>query len=218
MASIVSLQIGKIAPLGSKSVPSAIVKEPVQGSVEVGRLGLKGDQQADLRVHGGRDKAVYFYPSEHYPRWAQDVPQHAELLRPGSFGENITTDGLDEHTLAIGDVLQLGTARMQITEPRQPCFKLGLRFADNSLGKIMMTTDRTGWYARVLEPGQINTGDEIHIVERSNSRWTVARFSRLVATQSTATVDELTELLTLEGLPPQWKEAIAERLRNDSED
>ena len=157
MLSVLSLQMGRIAPLGPKAVPSAFVKTTVSGSVTAQRLGLEGDEQADLSVHGGPDKAVYFYPSEHYPRWAADVPRHERLLLPGAFGENVTTIGLDEQTVSIGDVLAIGSAEMQVTQPRQPCFKLGLRFGDNTLGRIMMQSGRTGWYVRRLAAGRIES-------------------------------------------------------------
>jgi len=123
-ARVASVQVGRIAPLGPESVPSAFVKLPVTGPVHAATLGLAGDEQADLTVHGGPDKAVYLYPSEHYPLWLRDVPRHAQTLMAGAFGENITTSGLEEATVAIGDVFRIGTAEVQVTQPRQPCFKL----------------------------------------------------------------------------------------------
>jgi MOSC domain-containing protein YiiM len=207
MASVLSIQVGRIAPLGPKKVPSAFVKLTVPGTVRAGALGLAGDEQADLRVHGGPDKAVYFYPSEHYPRWAADVPAHEQTLLPGAFGENVTTVGLDEQEVSIGDTLAIGSAHMQVTQPRQPCFKLGLRFADNSLGRVMMQSGRTGWYMRVLQEGEVTAGDEIRVLRRPNPQWTIARFNDFVVRRS-ATADEMNQMLKLEGLAQVWRDEI----------
>jgi MOSC domain-containing protein YiiM len=211
MASVVSIQAGRIAPLGPDGVRSAFVKRPISGTARAGTLGIQGDEQADLRVHGGPDKAIYFYASEHYRLWANDVPEHTQLLVPGAFGENVTTAGLDEGNVAIGDVLAIGSAELQVTEPRQPCFKLGLRFADNSLGRIMMQTNRTGWYVRVLRPGELTAGDEIRAIRRPSPQWTIARFNDFIVHRS-ATVEEMQELSTLEGLPGRWREKIRKAL------
>lgn len=205
MPSVLSLQVGRIAPLGPKRVPSAFVKQTVDGSVNAQRLGLDGDEQADLRVHGGPDKAIYFYPSEHYPRWVVDVPRHEQMLLPGAFGENVTTIGFDEETIAIGDVLAIGSTEMQVTQPRQPCFKLGLRFADNSLGRIMLHSGRTGWYVRVLSHGALKAGDEIRVIRRPNPQWSIARFNQFIRHRS-ATIEELNELSQLEGLAEEWRQ------------
>ncbi len=149
---VMSVQAGRIAPLGPNGVPSGFVKSAVVDAVPVGHLGLEGDEQADLTVHGGPDKAVYFYPAEHYLDWLRDVPRHERALIAGAFGENLTTSGLTEDSVSIGEVLRIGSTELQVTQPRQPCFKLGLRFGDNTLGRIMMQSGRTGWYVRVLTP------------------------------------------------------------------
>ncbi len=196
-----------MAPLGSEGVPSGFVKHPVAGPVAVGPLGLSGDEQADLTVHGGPDKAVYFYPSEHYERWRSDVPRHAARLAPGAFGENLTSRGLDETTIAIGDVLAIGSCVMQVTQPRQPCFKLGIRFGDNTLGRIMMQTGRTGWYARVLQIGTIQAGNDIRLVRRPSSDWTIIRFNEFILRRSVSSA-ELNQLLDLEGLASGWRDQL----------
>ncbi|CAN5773156.1 MOSC domain-containing protein [soil metagenome] len=202
---VVSIQIGRIAPLGSSGVPSGFVKLAVEGPIEVRTLGLAGDEQADLTVHGGPDKAVYFYPSEHYDPWRRDVPRHAAALVPGAFGENLTTLGFAESTIAIGDVLEIGSSVMQVTQPRQPCFKLGLRFADNTLGRTMLRTGRTGWYARVLQNGVIHAHDGIRIVRRPSPEWTITRFNEFLVRRSASSTD-LNELVDLEGLAGGWRE------------
>jgi MOSC domain-containing protein YiiM len=187
------------------------VKRPVSGSVRAAPLGLDGDSEADLKVHGGTDKAVYVYPSEHYARWLADVPQHQATLHPGAFGENVTTAGLDEEGVAIGDVWAVGSTQLQVSEPRQPCFKLGLRFGDNGLGRIMMISGRSGWYMRVLQAGELNAGDEIHLLRRPNPQWTIARFNQFIPRRHGA-IDEMRELLQIEGLAQAWRHEIAQAL------
>lgn len=206
-AVVVSVQIGRIAPLGKRGVPSGFVKSAVQGPVPAGLLGLHGDEQADLTVHGGPDKAVYFYPSEHYPRWLSDVPRHKAKLAAGAFGENLTTAGVDEDSVSVGEVFRIGSAELQVTQPRQPCFKLGLRFDDSSLGRIMMQSGRTGWYTRVLKPGVLQADDQIEILRRPNPEWTISRFNAFIQHGSQS---EYAEFAALEGLAQVWKQA-AER-------
>ncbi len=209
LPTVASVQVGRIAPLGPQRVPSGFVKCAVPGPIHVAPLGLHGDEQADLTVHGGPDKAVYFYPAEHYPRWISDAPRHERLLIAGAFGENLTTTGLDEDSVCIGDTFRIGTAEVQVTQPRQPCFKLGLRFSDNGLGRVMMQSGRTGWYARVLAPGTLQAGDSILTLRRPNLRWTISRFNRFILYRRNATTD-LAELTALEGLADGWRQAIVE--------
>jgi len=208
---VISIQVGRIAPLGPEGVPSGFVKTPVSGPVEVGPLGLRGDEQADLTVHGGIDKAVYVYPSEHYASWIADVPRHEPVLVPGAFGENFTIRGIDEDAASVGQVFRIGTTELQVTQPRLPCSKLALRFDDATLGRIMMQTARTGWYMRVLKPGVVEAGDEIHILAQPNPAWTIARFARFIPVRR-ASLAEFAELATLEGIPEYWKYAAAEAL------
>ena len=212
MPSVLSLQVGRIAALGPGMVPSAFIKQTLSGVACAGTLGLQGDEQADLTVHGGPDKAIYFYPSEHFSLWADDVPKHRDLLLPGSFGENVTTIGMDEDNVSIGDVLAIGSAQLQVTQPRQPCFKLGLRFADNTLGRIMMRTNRTGWYVRVLREGEFQAGDEIKVIRRPSPDWTIARFNQLIVRRSAAPED-MKVLAEMEGLPAEWRDEFREALR-----
>ncbi len=209
--SVVSVQVGRVAPLGPAGVPSGFVKTTVQGPVPVGPLGLRGDEQADLTVHGGHDKAVYAYPTEHYPLWIHDAPHHEDMLLPGAFGENLTITGIDEEAATVGMVLRIGSAELQVTQPRLPCSKLTLRFNDATLGRIMMQTGRTGWYMRVLKPGTIQAGDAIQVVHHPNPHWTIARFARFIPVRR-ASLGEFAELAALEGIPEYWKRAAAEAL------
>ncbi|MEO6368790.1 MAG: MOSC domain-containing protein [Steroidobacteraceae bacterium] len=163
---LTSVQAGPIAPLGPNAVPSAFVKRAVTGPVRVARLGLEVDAQADRRVHGGLEKAVYAYPTAHYPAWAADFPELASRFVHGGFGENLSIDGLTEADLCVGDVHAIGTVRLQVCQPRQPCFKLALNFQNSRLPKAMVRNGRSGWYYRVLAPGTLQAGDAIQLVER----------------------------------------------------
>lgn len=196
--SIVSVQVGRTAPLGPRKVPSAFVKRPIAGPVMAKQLGLVGDQQADLRVHGGPDKAIYCYPSDHYVTWLAERPSDKALLVPGGFGENLTTRGLDEDLMCIGDVLRIGGVTAQVTQPRQPCFKLGLHFKDPQILRRMLQSGRSGWYLRVLEPGLVQAGGSITRISHPNPTWSVARLNRLFG--SNATFEEIAELSELSGL------------------
>jgi len=196
--SIISVQVGRVALLSARQVPSAFVKRPISGQVMVERLGLAGDQQADLRVHGGPDKAIYCYPSEHYSKWLAERPSVESLLVPGGFGENLTTRSLDEDQICIGDVLRIDGVMAQVTQPRRPCFKLGLRFADMQMLRSMLRSGRTGWYLRVLEPGLVEAGGSITIMDRLNPAWPISRLNRLI--DGRGELDEIAEAATLPGI------------------
>jgi MOSC domain-containing protein YiiM len=188
-----SVQVGRIAPLGPEGVPSGFVKHSVLKRVEVAGRGLAGDEQADLTVHGGLEKAVYGYAMRHYPAWRTEYPEHVEILVPGAFGENLTIDGLTEEDIFVGDVHRIGTAVLQVCQPRQPCFKFALHFNDNRLPKAMVKSGRAGWYYRVLEPGDLGAGDEVELVDRPQPEF---RFSRLVSiiNRGQATAEEIAAL------------------------
>lgn len=153
-------------------VLTAIFKQPVRGSVHVGRLNLEGDRQADLTVHGGRDKAVYAYPSEHYPTWRRELGE--EHLPYGAFGENLTTEGLAEDAVRIGDRFRVGTAEMVVTQPRMPCFKLGIRFGRPDMVKRFFHSRRSGFYLAVEREGEVAAGDVIEPLGGPPSAPTVA--------------------------------------------
>lgn len=196
--SVVSVQVGQIAPLGREGVPSGFIKRPVAGPVMVEKLGLVGDQQADLRVHGGADKAVYCYPIEHYAKWAAALPSASALLVPGGFGENLTICGFDEDRVCIGDVVRIGGVTAQVTQPRRPCFKLGLRFGNPRMLGAMVRSGLTGWYLRVLNPGQVEIGASIATLDRPNPAWSIRRLNGLLGRRGTR--EEIAELATLRGL------------------
>lgn len=173
MIRLVSLNTGRPAVLGQRGgqdVLSAIYKTPVPDSeVLLGQLGIVGDAQVDTsikggkQVHGGSDKAVYAYPSEHFPLWAEEL---GRLIGPGSFGENLTIAGATEDTVYIGDIWQLGEAVLEVTKPRRPCYKLNLYFGRDDMIKRMRQNARCGWYLRVLNPRPIPTSGEFHLLDR----------------------------------------------------
>ncbi len=168
MAQIISINAGKPKTFDWKGelVTTSIWKEPVQGTINVNYLNLEGDLQSDLKVHGGPDKAVYAYPGEHYKFWAQELEQD---LPWGSFGENLTTNGLNERDVRVGDKFQIGSALFQVTQPRFPCYKLGLKFNDARMVRRFVQSRRNGFYLRILEEGAFRPGDAIGLVEKSQS-------------------------------------------------
>jgi MOSC domain-containing protein YiiM len=202
-ARILSVHVGKVAPLGPRDVPSGFVKHAVEGPVALGRTGLAGDEVADHSVHGGFDKAVYGYAAGHYPAWRAAFPQFASLLVPGGFGENLAFDGVMEADVCLGDELEIGDAVLCACQPRQPCSKLAMRF-DNHMGRAMTQTGRAGWYFRVLQTGAMSAGDEVRLRARPNPDWSFARFLRLMKEKSFADED-LAELARLPGLAAQWQ-------------
>ncbi len=165
---IVSVNVGRprrVEFLG-RHVRTAIWKSPVAGPVRVTRLSLEGDKQTDLRFHGGPDKAVYAYPSEHYAHWARALPG-AELPW-GAFGENLTTEGLLEAEVRVGDCFEAGSAELMVTEPRMPCYKLGVRFGREDMVKLFFEHGGTGFYLAVVREGEVQAGDAIVRVARGN--------------------------------------------------
>jgi len=168
MPSVVSVNVGlpQTVAWHGEAVTTGIFKTPAVGPVRVAYLNLEGDRQADLTVHGGKDKAVYAYPSEHYEYWRAVLPQRLDVW--GAFGENLTSAGLDEETIAVGDRLRIGNAVFEVTQPRIPCYKLALRFADESMVKRFLQSRRTGFYLRVIEEGELHAGDPVdHIAHGS---------------------------------------------------
>jgi MOSC domain-containing protein YiiM len=210
-AHIVSIHVGKIAPLGPEGVPSAFIKQRTQEPVTVTHSGLVGDEQADLRVHGGADKAVYGYGADNYRDWSSDFPKHSALFVPGGLGENLAIGGLRESDLCIGDIHAVGTATLQVCQPRQPCFKLALRFGDKYLPKAMIRNGRAGWYYRVLTTGIIAPGDPVTLLDRPNPGFPFARLVELIS-HGAATTNELEQLKDMPGLALNWQQRAREML------
>jgi MOSC domain-containing protein YiiM len=191
-----------------KLVRTSIFKEPVQGRVPVRKLNLDGDKQSDLSVHGGVDKAVYVYPSEHYAFWHEQLP--GVDLQWGAFGENLTTQGLDEQ-IRIGDRIRIGSAELVVTQPRMPCFKLGIRFNDPSIIKRFLQSGRTGFYFSVAVEGEVSAGDAIELIGRDENSLTVADIVSLYATDA-SNQDTLRRASELSSLPLGWREYFRKRL------
>jgi MOSC domain-containing protein YiiM len=186
-----------------KPVRTAIFKEPVEGRVPLRRLNLDGDRQADLRVHGGPDKAVYAYPLEHYAFWQEELGRELPL---GQFGENLTVEGMPlEHELAIGDRYRIGTAELVVVQPRLPCFKLGIRFADQRMVKRFLTAGRTGFYLRVEREGDVAAGDEIVLLERDPAGVPVSEVTRLYA-HDRDDIEAVRRVLSAKALPESWRD------------
>jgi len=209
---VVSVQVGAVATLDDKGTRSAFIKRPVGQPVLAGELGLTGDEQADHSVHGGPDKAIYLYPHEHYAQWAAEFPHIVPKLRPGAFGENLTVEGFGETEVAIGDRFQAGEAILEVSEPRQPCFKFATVFEDNKLGRHMIKTRMTGWYVRVLQTGAIGPGDGFALLNRPHPDWTISRLTGLLAGQPLARA-VLEELAALPALSAYMRHAIAAQLQ-----
>jgi MOSC domain-containing protein YiiM len=194
-----------------KLVRTSIFKTPVQGRLRVGKLNLDGDQQSDLSVHGGIDKAVYAYPSEHYPFWRQELP--GMDLAWAVFGENFTTEGLLEETVYIGDRFRVGSAEFVVTQPRMPCFKLGIRFNRPDIVKRFLQSGRTGFYFAVLREGEVTAGDAIELLNRDEHGVTVANIVNLYRRDAT-NLDLLRRVTELPSLPKSWRDYFRTRLWN----
>ncbi len=191
---------------------SAIAKTPVNGALRVGLLGIEGDEQADLTVHGGVDKAIHHYPRDHYHWWAGELGDHALLGAPGAFGENISTEGLIESEARIGDRYRLGSALVEISQGRQPCWKLGHRFGIATVPATVVTTRRSGWYYRVIEEGSVAAGDALALVERPLPEWSVERvFHLLIGGAGKREPEALRALAAMDALATSWR-ARAEKL------
>ena len=191
---------------------SAIAKTPVDGALRVGLLGIDGDEQADLTVHGGIDKAIHHYPRDHYGWWAGELGDHALLEAPGAFGENISTEGLIESEACIGDRYRLGSALVEISQGRQPCWKLGHRFGVATVPATVVATRRSGWYYRVIEEGAVAAGDALALVERPLPEWSVDRvFHLLIGGAGKREPEALRALAAMDALATTWR-ARAEKL------
>ncbi len=206
----ISLFIGSIRPLPESARPSGIYKHPVIGPLNLTSEGFVGDQQADLRVHGGPEKAVHLYPAAHYKKLALRFPEIAEQLIPGSLGENISTAELDEADVHIGDIWCLGGARLQICQPRNPCWKIDERFATKGMAAFIAEQRLTGWYWRVLTPGQVNPSDAL---TREQTGQTCSLAEAMLLWQShRPPLNELEKLATSPGIAANWQQKIEQRL------
>lgn len=204
--------VGPVAPLGRKGTPSGIAKAPVSDPVAIGPLGLSGDAQADARHHGGPEKAVHHYALDHAAAWRAELPDPPALLgQPGAFGENLSSLGLTEAEICIGDVLRAGGALLQVSQARQPCWKLNERFGVPDMARRVQASGRTGWYYRVLEPGMVAAGDRLRLVARPCPSWPLARLLRVFYVDRLDRA-ALTEIAALAPLSESWRQLAARRL------
>lgn len=187
---------------------SAIAKRPREGAVQVLAEGLAPDEQADRSVHGGPEMALHLYPLDHHAWWRAQIGDHAALDEPGGFGSNLGVFGLTEDMVHIGDRFACGSALIEISQPRQPCWKIEHRFGAKGMVALIVSTCRCGWYFRVIEPGEVTAGDTLERVAAGATDWSVARvFRALVAGK--ATPEELTELAALDALTPRLRAKAA---------
>jgi MOSC domain-containing protein YiiM len=208
---VVSVNVGQPRDLAwrGRRVRTSIFKDPVRGPVAVRRLNLDGDAQADLRVHGGVDKAVYAYPREHYAHWQAWLGRE-EPLPPGQFGENLTVEGLLEDEVAIGDRLRAGSALLEVSQPRTPCFKFGVRMGTGRIQKPFLESGRVGFYLRVLEEGVLRAGDPIERTARGAGGLSVRDASRLMYLDRDD-LEGAARAALIEALSPGWREAFRRR-------
>jgi MOSC domain-containing protein YiiM len=205
----VSLFIGSVRPLHGSGRPSAIVKQAVVTPLDLLTEGFTGDQQADRRVHGGPDKAVHLYPAGHYRKLSQAFPELSRQFVAGSLGENLSTDALDESTVSIGDIYQLGTAQLQVCQPRNPCWKIDTRFATEGIAAYIAEHGLTGWYWRVLSPGRVTPGDTLRCLASSGAPSLAAAMQLWQSHRPTP--DALEELAATPGIAEDWQRKIQTR-------
>jgi MOSC domain-containing protein YiiM len=207
---VVSVNVGlpRVHTWQGKFVRTGIFKDPVPGPVAVRQLNLDGDAQADLSVHGGPDKAVYAYPSEHYANWQALLGRD---LSPGAFGENLTTEGLVEDQVHIGDEFRVGTARLVVTQPRMPCYKLGLRFGDVGMVKTFLKVGRPGIYFKVVDEGVVAPGDPVERVAEGANRVSLIEMLRLMLDKDPDPAD-IRRLLEVPALAADWRQGFQTRL------
>lgn len=206
------LFIGRAIPYGPNGELSAIHKAPLEGPVTVTSLGLTGDQQGDPRHHGGPDKAIHHYPADHYPHWQQQLPDtHGKRWHCGAFGENISTVGLTESDVCFGDIFALGSVRLQVSQARQPCWKLNHRFHEKDMAQRVQDSGRTGWYYRVLAPGTLQAGDRFKLIDRPHPDWPLTRILHFLFLDPLNT-EALRAMHELPRLPASWQKLLEHRL------
>lgn len=208
-----SLLAGKIEPLGPRNSPSGINKQPVKGPVRLTFEGLECDAQGDRRVHGGPEKAIHHYPHDHYAVWRAEIGNNPCLDQPSAFGENISTTGLNETNVAVGDRFRFGTALLEVSQGRQPCWKLNARFDVPDMAVRVQKTGRTGWYYRVLEEGHAAAGQSMVLVERLSPEWTLHRIWHLLYVDM-LNFDQLAIMADIPHLADGWKRYALRRLEN----
>jgi MOSC domain-containing protein YiiM len=207
----VSIFIGDVKPLPVSGRPTGIYKTRVSAPIAIGIEGFAGDAQADRRVHGGPDKAVHLYPTRHYARLADEFPQVAASLVPGSIGENLATDALDEDDVRVGDIWQIGTALIQVSQPRSPCWKIDERFGCDGIAKFIAASGLTGWYWRVLQPGIVNPEDTLNLFDPAADAPTLREAMQLCS-KHRPSMQQLERLARTPGIAGAWRDKIVQRI------
>ena len=205
-----ALLTGRAQPFTRPGSRSGIAKVPRQEALAVTTLGLAGDEQGDLRVHGGVEKAIHHYPREHYAAWLAELGEHPLLMQPGAFGENFSTTGWTEDDVCLGDLIRAGSALLQVSQGRMPCWKLSDRFGVANLALRVQQSGRTGWYYRVLQEGVVGVGDRLQVVERIHADWPLSRLSAVLFDKRVEP-ELLRECLVLP-LVPSWRRTLERRL------
>ena len=210
-----ALLTGSIAPLGSRKAPSGIAKTQTQRPLRLGLTGLEGDAQGDTRNHGGPEKALHHYAFDHYDAWKAELGALPLLDRPGAFGENLSTAGLTEADVAVGDMFRLGTATIEVSQGRQPCWKLNERFGNDRVARRVQSSGRTGWYYRVVEPGMVAPDDALVLIDRKAAEWTIARIWHHFYIDM-LNPDALHALSTLAPLAEGWRAYAIRRIEKNA--
>ena len=192
-----------------RTVQTGIFKTPTNGRVRVRTLNLEGDRQADLSVHGGPDKAIYAYPSEHYDYWRGEFPDME--LPWGMFGENFTTMGLLEGEVNVGDTFGIGTAMVMVTQPRVPCYKLAAKFGREDIVKRFLASGRSGYYLKVMQEGEVGAGDVIELISRDGHAVTVADVANIYR-DGTDKLGLLQRVVQVEALPENWRDHFQQQI------
>jgi MOSC domain-containing protein YiiM len=210
---VLSIQVARPRIILAKGqrISTGIFKQPVEGPLMLRRLNLDGDRQADLRVHGGPAKAVYAYPSEHYPLWRKELP--GMDLQYGMFGENFTTEGLDENDTNIGDRFRIGGAVVMVTQPREPCFKLAAKFGRDDIIKLFLESGRSGFYLSVVEEGMVEAGQTLERIYTDKNGVTVADMNNFYLHGATDAA-LVRRALLVESLPPGYRNYLLQELQS----
>lgn len=209
----IALLTGKAVPLPGSDKISAIDKSPATLALHLAADGFQGDEQADRRVHGGPEKAVHHYPRDHYRIWQAELGPLPVLGRPGAFGENISASGLTEEDVAVGDIFRLGGALVQVSQGRQPCWKLNHRFGVTDMARRVQGTGRTGWYYRVLQPGTVEPDAELQLIDRLAADWSLKRLWHVMYVDR-LNREALEQIAALEVLADGWRRYATRRLES----
>lgn len=208
---LLALLTGKLVPLGAKGVPSGIAKTARSERVALGVSGFDGDEQGDRVKHGGPEKAVHHYPFDHYEAWRKELGDIGLLRQPGAFGENLSSVGLTEADVAVGDVFRLGSAIVEVSQGRQPCWKLNERFGQPTVAKSVQASGRTGWYYRVIEPGSVAPDDRLVLIDRRAPEWTIRQIWHYFYIDR-MNVEALSRIADLSPLAESWRTYARKRL------